>query len=315
MTYDVALCHLHEITNLILSHPDDLAILRKSSGWLMDIAGCHPDNLRYYPNSSGRHNVISTLSHLDALDPDRISSGWLMAGALCHPGDLPCAGISSGWLTANSLCHPDDTPFHLMSSGRLNLARYLIPMNYGNVIMSSGWDTLSFLSHPDDRVNFDFPQHAVALQRFRRYVELKVKFKVVSQCSHTNYTNSWFINELISNLLYFLQHIFVDHHGLFFIHHNFHNFQSMDCSSKHYHQGPLLLTWFNLEYGVVNKYIHSWWRHQMETFSALLAICVWNSPVPGEFHAQRPVTWSFGVSFDLRLHKRLSKQQSWGWWF
>ena len=58
----------------------------------------------------------------------------------------------------------------------------------------------------------------------------------------------------------------------------------------------------------------SWWRHQMETFSALLAICAGNSPVPGEFPAQRPVTRSFDVSFDLRLNKRLSKQ-SWGWWF
>ena len=27
----------------------------------------------------------------------------------------------------------------------------------------------------------------------------------------------------------------------------------------------------------------SWWRHQMETFSALLAICAGNSPVSGEF--------------------------------
>ena len=27
----------------------------------------------------------------------------------------------------------------------------------------------------------------------------------------------------------------------------------------------------------------SWWRHQMETFSALLAICEGNSPVTGEF--------------------------------
>ena len=26
--------------------------------------------------------------------------------------------------------------------------------------------------------------------------------------------------------------------------------------------------------------IHTWWRHQMETFSALLAICAGNSPVP-----------------------------------
>ena len=35
---------------------------------------------------------------------------------------------------------------------------------------------------------------------------------------------------------------------------------------------------------------------------------------PGEFPAQRPVTRSFDVFFDLRLNKRLSKQQ-WGWWF
>ena len=52
----------------------------------------------------------------------------------------------------------------------------------------------------------------------------------------------------------------------------------------------------------------------METFSALLAICAGNLPVPGEFPAQRPVTRSLGVFFDLRLNKRLSKQ-SWGWWF
>ena len=58
----------------------------------------------------------------------------------------------------------------------------------------------------------------------------------------------------------------------------------------------------------------TWWRHQMEAFSALLAICAGNSPVPGEFPTQRPVTRSFGVYFDLRPNKRLSKQ-SWGWWF
>ena len=59
---------------------------------------------------------------------------------------------------------------------------------------------------------------------------------------------------------------------------------------------------------------NSWWRHQMETFSALLAICAGNSPVPGEFPAQRPVTRSFDVFVDLRPNKRLSKQW-WGWWF
>ena len=40
----------------------------------------------------------------------------------------------------------------------------------------------------------------------------------------------------------------------------------------------------------------------METFSTLLAICVGNSPVPGEFPTQRPVTRSFDVFFELRLN-------------
>ena len=56
----------------------------------------------------------------------------------------------------------------------------------------------------------------------------------------------------------------------------------------------------------------TWWRHQMETFSALLALCVGNLPVSGEFPAQRPVTQSFDVFFDLL--KRLSKHSR-GWWF
>ena len=59
---------------------------------------------------------------------------------------------------------------------------------------------------------------------------------------------------------------------------------------------------------------YSWWRHQIETFSALLAICAGNSPVPGEYPAQRPVTRSFDVFFDLRLNKQLSRQSG-GWWF
>ena len=42
--------------------------------------------------------------------------------------------------------------------------------------------------------------------------------------------------------------------------------------------------------------LESWWRHQMETFSALLAICARNSPVLGEFPAQRPVTRSLVFS-------------------
>ena len=40
----------------------------------------------------------------------------------------------------------------------------------------------------------------------------------------------------------------------------------------------------------------------METFSALWAICAGNSSVTGKFPAQRPVTRSFDVFFDLRLN-------------
>ena len=58
----------------------------------------------------------------------------------------------------------------------------------------------------------------------------------------------------------------------------------------------------------------AWWRHQMETFSALLALCAGNSPITGEFPTERPVMRSFDVFFDLRLNKRLSKQRR-GWWF
>ena len=52
----------------------------------------------------------------------------------------------------------------------------------------------------------------------------------------------------------------------------------------------------------------AWWRNQMETFSALLSLRVGNSPVT----AQRPITRSFGVSFDLRLNERLSKNREAG---
>ena len=55
-----------------------------------------------------------------------------------------------------------------------------------------------------------------------------------------------------------------------------------------------------------------WWRYQMEAFFALLALCAGNSPMTGEFPAQRLLTRSFDIFFDLRLNKRLSKQ-TWGW--
>ena len=58
---------------------------------------------------------------------------------------------------------------------------------------------------------------------------------------------------------------------------------------------------------------NSWWRHRMETFSALLALCEGNPPVTAGFPSQKPVPRSFDVFFDLCLNKRLSKQSRRRW--
>ena len=65
---------------------------------------------------------------------------------------------------------------------------------------------------------------------------------------------------------------------------------------------------------ITRDLFYSWWHHQMETFSASLALCEGNSPVTGEFPSRRPVMLSFDVFFNLHLNKGLSKQ-SWGWQF
>ena len=72
---------------------------------------------------------------------------------------------------------------------------------------------------------------------------------------------------------------------------------------------PVFETIMRIDFSVI-----AWWRHQMETFSAVLALSARNSPVTGELPAQRPVTRSFDVFFHLCLNKRLSKQSR-GWWF
>ena len=41
---------------------------------------------------------------------------------------------------------------------------------------------------------------------------------------------------------------------------------------------------------------YTWWRHQMETFSALLALCAGNSPVIGEFPHEGQWRWTLMFS-------------------
>ena len=91
----------------------------------------------------------------------------------------------------------------------------------------------------------------------------------------------------------------------------------MHVNTRQYFDWTHFLTLHNGNNGIntmCQKLCKSWWRHEMETFSASLVICAGNSPVTGEFPAQKPVTRSFDVFFDLHLNKQLSKK-SWGWWF
>ena len=72
-------------------------------------------------------------------------------------------------------------------------------------------------------------------------------------------------------------------------------------SYRRFHTQLKLLILYNILIFHIVIAVSSWWRHQMEIFSALLALCVGNSPVTGEFPSWRPVARSFDVFFDLRL--------------
>ena len=62
-----------------------------------------------------------------------------------------------------------------------------------------------------------------------------------------------------------------------------------------------------------NAWFRTWWRHKMEIFSALLALCAENSPVICEFPSQRPVTRNLYGFFHLQLNKRLNKTVNCRW--
>ena len=90
------------------------------------------------------------------------------------------------------------------------------------------------------------------------------------------------------------------------------------CLKQRKHQGSLVLTLYDWNPShkrlVMVKYFHVltssyllwlWWRHQMETFSALLALCEGNHrSLADSPYKKKPVMRSFDVFFDLRLNKR-----------
>ena len=91
------------------------------------------------------------------------------------------------------------------------------------------------------------------------------------------------------------------------------------CKSSHCNSSFIHLVTICIEITLSNSFIE-WvmnhddvikWKHfpLYCPFVRAIHLSPGNSP-----HAQRPVTRSFDVFFELRLNKRLSKQW-WGWWF
>ena len=115
------------------------------------------------------------------------------------------------------------------------------------------------------------------------------------------------VNVVPSAIIILVSH---DRHGVS-------KYQQLDCSPNGLFRLTTEDTWKFHITGML------WWvstgdahrRHNMETFSALLAICEENPPITGGFPSQRPVTRSSHAFFDLRLNKGLIKQARWRWFW
>ena len=85
--------------------------------------------------------------------------------------------------------------------------------------------------------------------------------------------------------------------------------QEVNCCSWNQNTTNVKIYYLTFDQKVVNVVTYStWWRHKMDVICALLTLCAGNSPIAGEFPAQRPVTRIFDVFFDLPLNKLLRKQ-------
>ena len=107
------------------AHPAILRIWQEahgnvSSGWVLESAACHPDDMM-------EHQVIM----------------WYKEVSISRWVNLIHDGISSGWLIANTLWHPDDTECFWKSSRWLRFWWYLIKMTFGCCNMSSGWHIMT----------------------------------------------------------------------------------------------------------------------------------------------------------------------------
>ena len=192
---------------------------------------------------------------------------------------------------AQNVClfHPSSTTCHIQKVRKTKLAS-LVPV-FGNGSVALRWR-----HNERDSISNHQPHDCLLNRLSSRRSKKTSKLRVTGLCVG----NSPGTGEFPAQMASYAENVSIwwRHHGSFLFYH-----RSVSWRLKH-------LASLNLY--VVPMW--TWWRHQMETFSALLALCAGNSPVTDEFPLQRPLTRSFDVFFDLRLSKRLSKH-SWDWWF
>ena len=73
-------------------------------------------------------------------------------------------------------------------------------------------------------------------------------------------------------------------------------YKDFGARSRHHRQGLIIASHKILWDSITNTCL-TWWRHQMETFSALLALCVGNSPVP--VNSPHNGQWRGALMFSL----------------
>ena len=108
------------------------------------------------------------------------------------------------------------------------------------------------------------------------YYKLDYKIIKLSGCLHVYISCMWWIDE---NIYIIYVHIAMTVWNLSIYNHRTRTNNSIwyiyDNAETPPKQQPVL------KYHMCSNLLLSWWRHQMETFSALLALCEGNSPVTG----------------------------------
>ena len=130
----------------------------------------------------------------------------------------------------------------------------------------------------------------------------------ISHLCLIKYTRHWYDSNVVNRRIHFDEVVYlvheqqiVDYPGKLGQYHSV-RFEFKISGHILYCNSPKIWIWLS-----------SWWRHQMETFSALLALCEGNPLDTAGFPSQNPVTRSFDVLFDLRMNEWLSKQSRRRW--